>query len=122
MANVASIDEYISTFPEDVQKKLEKVRQIIRKAAPEAAEVIKWSRPAFVGDTILVMFGGFKNHIGFYSTPSSLKAFEDDLTKFNTGKGSIQFPYRQLLPTNLIRKITEYRVWESREKGIMWKS
>ena len=115
-----TLDEYISMFPDNVQKRLESVRQTIRKALPEAREAMKWSKPAFVGETILVMFGGFKNHIGFYTTPSSLKAFEDELTDFKTGKGSVQFPHNEPLPTELITKITEYRDWELREKGVNW--
>lgn len=120
--NPQTIDDYINTFPEEVQERLEKVRQTIHKVVPEAQEDIKWNRPAFVGKTILVMFGGFKNHLGFYTTPSSLEAFEDELADFKTGKGSIQFPHEQPLPTDLIKKITEYRVWESKEKDVKWKS
>lgn len=123
MGKIKSIDEYISTFEKDVQQKLEKVRQTITEAAPEAQEEIKWSRPAYSDDErILVMFGGFKHHIGYYVTPSSLEAFEEELSEFSTGNGSIQFPNDQKLPTDLIRRITEYRVWESREKGVLWKS
>lgn len=119
-ANLQTIDDYIRTFPEEVQERLEKIRQIIHKVVPEAQEDIKWSQPAFVGETILVMFGGFKNHIGFYITPSSLEAFEEELSEFKTGKGSIQFPHDEPLPTELITKMTEYRDWELREKGVKW--
>lgn len=117
-----TIDSYINTFPEDVQKRLQNVRDTIHKTIPEAKEEIKWSRPAFVDDRILVMFAAFKNHIGFYTTPSSLDNFEEELTDFKTGSGSVQFPYDQPLPTELITCITKYRAWESREKGIKWKS
>lgn len=117
-----TIDDYIATFPKDVQEKLQNIRRIIRKAIPNAKEELKWSKPAFVDEQILVMFGGFKNHIGFYSTSSSLQEFEDELANFTTGAGSVQFPYEEPLPTDLITKITQYREWESKEKGVNWKS
>lgn len=119
-SKLKTIDDYIHTFPEEVRERLENVRQTIRKAVPEAQEALKWSRPAFVGETILVMFGGFKNHIGFYTTPSSLEVFEDELSDYKTGKGSVQFPHNEPLPTELITKMTEYRDWELREKGVNW--
>lgn len=117
-----TVDDYIKTFPKDVQEKLQNIRRTIRNAIPNADEDLKWSKPAFVDEQILVMFGGFKNHIGFYSTPSSLKEFEDELTDFTTGAGSVQFLYDEPLPTELITKITQYREWESKEKGVNWKS
>lgn len=117
-----TVDEYIHTFPDDVQKKLKKVRKTIHDAIPDAREELKWNRPAFIGETILVMFGGFKNHVGYYTTPSSLEAFKDELSDYKTGQGSVQFPYDEPLPTELITKIAEYRHWEWTEKGVNWKS
>lgn len=117
-----TIDDYIATFPKDVHPKLESIRQTIHKAIPDAHEELKWSKPAFVDEQILVMFGGFKNHIGFYSTPSSLHEFENELADFKTGSGSVQFAYGKPLPTELITKITKYRNWESKVKGVNWKS
>lgn len=121
-AKPQTIDDYIATFPEEVQQKLESMRQTILKAIPNAEENLKWSRPAFVDERILVMFGGFKNHIGFYSTPSSFREFEDELQVFTTGSGSVQFPYDEPLPTELIIKITQFRDWESKVKEVNWKS
>lgn len=121
-ASPKTIDDYIGTFPEEVRERLENVRQTVQKAVPEAQEDIKWRQPAFIDETILVMFGGFKNHIGFYTTPSSLEFFEDELSEFKTGKGSVQFPHDEPLPTELITKMTQYRDWELREKGVNWMS
>lgn len=121
-STLQTIDDYIRTFPDNVQDKLEKMRQTIHKAVPEAQEDIKWSQPAFVDGTILVMFGGFKNHIGFYTTPSSLEFFKKELIEIKTGKGSIQFSYEEALPTELITKITAYRDWEYKKKGVKWMS
>lgn len=117
-----TIDTYINTFPKEVQERLQTVRETIHLTIPNAQEEMKWSRPAFVDERILVMFAAFKNHIGFYTTPSSLENFKDELSGFKTGRGSVQLPHDHPLPVKLIRKITEYRAWESKEKGVNWKS
>jgi uncharacterized protein YdhG (YjbR/CyaY superfamily) len=121
-ARPQSISEYIHAAPKDAQPKLRQMRACIRKAAPGAGEGIKWGMPAFSHRRILVMFAAFKHHIGFYPTPSAVKAFARDLSKFTTGKGSIQFPLDKPLPLPLIRKITAYRVRESIEKDGKWRS
>lgn len=117
-----SITEYISAAPKSSQKKLREMRACIRTAAPGAEESLKWGMPAFSYQRILVMFAAFKNHIGFYPTPSAVKAFANDLSKFVTGKGSIQFPLERPLPLALIRKITAFRVRESIERDGKWKA
>jgi uncharacterized protein YdhG (YjbR/CyaY superfamily) len=94
----------------------------IRKAAPGATEGLKWGMPAFSYKRILVTFAAFKNHIGFYPTPSAVSAFEEDLAKFVTAKGSIQFPLERPLPLPLIRRITAFRVRESVEQDKKWKT
>ena len=98
------------------------MRACIRKAAPGATESLKWGMPAFSGRRILVMFAAFKHHIGFYPTPSAVKAFAKDLSKFKTAKGSIQFPLERPLPLALIRRITAFRVGESNEEDRKWRS
>ncbi|MGE5845223.1 MAG: iron chaperone, partial [Ignavibacteria bacterium] len=65
-----TIDEYIKTFPEDVQKILQKIRETIKEAAPGAEEAISYQMPTFKLNGNLVHFAGYKNHIGFYPTPS----------------------------------------------------
>lgn len=120
---INTVDDYIGTFSEDVQKKLNELRAEVKAAAPDAHEELKWSRPAYSDDErILVMFAAFQKHIGFYITPSSLQEFAKDLSTYKTGKGSIQFPLGQPLPVSLIRKMTEYRAMESRVMGVKWKS
>jgi uncharacterized protein YdhG (YjbR/CyaY superfamily) len=98
------------------------MHKTIRDAAPGAEEVLKWSMPAFSYKRILVTFAAFKNHIGFYPTPSALKAFEKELSDFVTGPGSIQFPLDKPLPIALIRKITELRVKETLADDKKWRS
>ena len=117
-----SISQYIQTFPKDTQKKLREMLECVRGAAPKAEEGIKWSMPALFYKRILVMFAGFKHHIGFYPTASAMKAFTKNLTKFKTGRGSIQFPLDKPLPKTLIRKITAYRVKEVLQQDGKWRS
>ncbi|MEP6583754.1 MAG: DUF1801 domain-containing protein [Ginsengibacter sp.] len=116
-----NIDEYIQSAPVEVQKKLYEMLACIRKSVPGASESLKWGMPAFSLQRILVTFAVFKNHIGFYPTPSAVKAFEKDLTNYTTAKGSIQFPLSKPLPLSLIRSITKFRAKESREKDSKWK-
>jgi uncharacterized protein YdhG (YjbR/CyaY superfamily) len=117
-----SITEYIHAAPKEAQKKLREIRACIRASAPGAKEGMKWGMPAFSYKRILVTFAAFKHHIGFYPTPSAVKAFEADLSKFVTADASIQFPLEKPLPLPLIRKITEFRVRESMEKDRKWRT
>src|SRR5512134_2358876 len=111
-----TIDEYISTFPEDVQRILNELRQTIREAAPEAKETINYQIPTFTLHGNLVHFAALKNHIGFYPTPSGMEAFSKELSGYKQAKGSVQFPIDQPLPLALIRRIVEYRVKENLER------
>ena len=117
-----NIAEYINAAPKETQKKLREMRACIRKAAPGAEEGLKWGMPAFSYKRILVTFAAFKHHIGFYPTPSAVKAFAYDLSAYKTASGSIQFPLEKPLPVGLIRKITEFRVRESVAKDSKWKN
>lgn len=108
-----SIDDYIAAQPADMQKILQKIRATIRKAAPEAEEAIKYQLPTFVLNGNLVHFGAFKNHIGFYPTPSGTEKFKKQLAKYKAGKGSIQFPLDEPIPYDLITEIVKFRVKES---------
>lgn len=111
-----TIDEYIGTFPEDVQRILEKMRQTIRDAAPEAVEAISYQMPAFKLNGNLVHFAAFKNHVGFYPTPSGIEAFKKELSHYPGAKGSVQFPLDKPIPYDLVKKITLFRVKETLEK------
>jgi len=105
-----TIDEYIKTFPKDVQSILEKMRQTIRKAAPEAVEAISYQMPTFkLNGKNLVYFAAFKNHIGFYPIPSGIEAFKKELSPYKQGKGSVQFPIDKPIPYDLVKKIVIFR-------------
>jgi len=121
-AQPASITEYIKAAPKEAQKKLREMRACIRASAPGAKESLKWGMPAFSHRRILVTFAAHKHHIGFYPTPSAVKAFANDLSKFYTARGSIQFPFEKPLPLPLIRKITAFRVRESVEQDKKWRT
>jgi uncharacterized protein YdhG (YjbR/CyaY superfamily) len=111
-----TMDEYVNTFPEDVQRTLNELRQTIKEAAPEAEETINYQIPTFTLHGNLVHFAALKNHIGFYPTPSGMEAFKKELSAYKGAKGSVQFPIDQPLPLPLIRRIVEYRVKENLER------
>jgi uncharacterized protein YdhG (YjbR/CyaY superfamily) len=113
----ANIDEYIGTFPNNVQEILEKVRMTIQEAAPNATEKISYSMPAFEQNGIVVYFAAFKNHIGLYALPTGHEAFKEELSQYKSGKGSVQFPLSQSMPFELITKIVKFRVKENLEKA-----
>jgi uncharacterized protein YdhG (YjbR/CyaY superfamily) len=108
-----TIDEYIKTFPRDIQKILELVRQAIKNTAPEAEETINYQIPTFKLNDNLVHFAAFKNHIGFYPGSKAIEIFQKELIKYKSSKGAIQFPINKTMPLTLIKKIVRYRVKES---------
>ena len=114
-----TIDDYIKSYPESVQAILEKIRQTIRRVAPEATELISYQMPAFEQNGVLVWFGAFKKHIGFYPKASGIEAFQKELSPYKLSKGSIQFRLDEPIPYDLIEKIVEFRVKAnlSQEKG-----
>jgi uncharacterized protein YdhG (YjbR/CyaY superfamily) len=111
-----NIDIYIASFPEETRKLLEEIRATIRKAAPEAKETINYGMPTFTLKGNLVHFAAFKNHIGFYPTPSGIEAFKKDLSAYEGAKGSVKFPLVKPIPLDLISKIVKFRVKENMEK------
>ena len=112
-ATFNNIDEYIAGFPQDIQKILEQVRATIKQAAPGAEEAIKYAIPTFTLNGNLVHFAAFKNHIGFYATPSGSDAFKKELSVYKTGEGSVQFPINKPMPLDLITRIVKFRVAEN---------
>lgn len=117
-----SIDEYIAEFPADVREMLETIRFTITENAPNAEECINYGMPTFKLEGNLVHFAAYKKHLGFYPGASGVSTFENDLKKFVTSKGAIQFPLDQELPLKLIAKIVKFRVKENLEKAAVKKS
>jgi uncharacterized protein YdhG (YjbR/CyaY superfamily) len=115
------IDAYIASFPKETQKILDQLRATIRKAAPEAEETINYAIPTFTLNGNLVHFAAFKNHIGFYPTPSGIEAFKKELSVYEGAKGSVKFPIEKPLPFDLITEIVKFRIIENKEKNISYK-
>lgn len=111
-----SIDEYISTFPEDVQQKLQSIRSVIKNTAPEAVEKISYQMPTFYLHGNLVHFAAFKHHIGFYPAAKGIEAFNQELSAYKGAKGSVQFPLDKPLPLDLITRIVKFRVEQNMQK------
>jgi uncharacterized protein YdhG (YjbR/CyaY superfamily) len=112
-----TIDEYIASFPPEVQEKLETIRATIRKAAPKAEEAISYMIPTFRLHGNLVHFAAYKKHIGFYPGAGGIAAFEEELAGYETSKGTVQFPLEKRLPLTLITKIVKFRVQQNLDKA-----
>ena len=112
-----SIDEYIATFPPDIQAILQGLRATIRAAAPEAEEKISYQLPTYFLKGNLVHFAAFKSHIGFYPAPSGIEAFQQELAVYKSSKGAVQFPIDKPLPLELVGRIVQFRVRENLEKA-----
>jgi uncharacterized protein YdhG (YjbR/CyaY superfamily) len=111
-----SVEEYIAVFPENIQTVLQQLRNIIKKAAPQAEEVISYNMPAYKLNGILVYFAGYAQHIGFYPTSSGIETFKNEISAYKNSKGAIQFPLGKPLPSALIKKIVLFRVAETARK------
>ena len=112
----SDIDEYISRFPKNIQKRLADVRATIRRAAPEARETIKYGIPTFTLNGILISFAAFKNHLGVYPAPKGSSSFEKQLAVYKRGKSTVQFPFDQPIPLSLLTKIVQLRVKKDQER------
>ncbi len=112
-----TVEEYFATFPASTQKMLEQIRVTIKENAPEAKEVISYNMPAFTLQGMLVYYAAYKEHIGFYPTPSGIEAFKKELSVYNGAKGSVQFPIDKPMPLDLIARIVKYRVEENLDKA-----
>ena len=112
-----TVNQYITQFPPETQKLLQQLRETILATAPDALESISYGMPAYkLNGKPLVYFAGYKNHIGFYATPTGHENFKDELSKYKQGKGSVQFPITEPLPVDLIERIVAFRVSENPAK------
>lgn len=116
MQAFTTVDEYISSFPPATQKLLKQIRATIKKAGPDAEEIISYGMPAYKQNGVLVYFGGFKSHIGLYPTASGVRNFQHELSPYKSSKGAIQFPIDQPMPLDLIKKIVTSRIEENLQK------
>lgn len=116
MKKASNVNEYIAAFPPEVQAVMQQVRAAIKANAPEAEETIAYGMPAYKLNGPLVYFAGYKNHIGFYATPTGHAEFADELSKYKQGKGSVQFPLEEPMPLELMGRIVKFRVGENLAK------
>lgn len=116
-ARFSSIDEYIATFPDEIQIILKELRATIKAAAPEAEEKISYQMPTFALKGNLVHFAAYKNHIGFYPAPHGIEQFKDALSLYESSKGAVRFPIDKPLPLKLISEIVQFRVAENLKKA-----
>ena len=116
-ASFDNVDEYIAMFADDVQFKLQQLRNAIKDAAPDAEETISYRMPAYKQNGALIYFAAYKNHIGFYPTASGISNFTDDFKNYKSSKGAVQFPIDNPLPVALIKKIVKFKVKENIEKA-----
>lgn len=108
---IKTIDEYIATFPQNIQDILEDVRKAIRDSAPDAQEAITYGVPTFKLNGNLVHFAAYKKHLGFYPAGSSaIEAFKTELSNYSLSKGTIRFPLDEPIPLELVKKIVKFRV------------
>ncbi|MCB0570166.1 MAG: DUF1801 domain-containing protein [Phaeodactylibacter sp.] len=111
---IRTVDEYMQGFPAETQELMQQVRKTIREAVPEAEESISYGMPAYkLNGKPLVYFAGYKNHIGFYATPTGHEAFAAELSSYKQGKGSVQFPIDEPMPLGLIERISRFRAHEN---------
>jgi uncharacterized protein YdhG (YjbR/CyaY superfamily) len=110
-------DVYIAQFPDDIQGLLTKIRLTIKSVAPDAQEKISYQIPTFYLNGNLVHFAAWQKHIGFYPGESGIAAFKQELAMYKNAKGSVQFPYNQPIPFDLIAKIVQFRVSENMKKS-----
>lgn len=113
----SSIDQYHAAFPDHIRLLLDEMRTIIKQAAPKAAEVISYNMPAFKMNGVLVYYAGYKEHIGFYPTGGPIVAFKEQLAKYKTSKGAIQFAIDKPIPKKLVKDIVKFRIAEDEERA-----
>ncbi len=115
-----TVDEYIEAAPEHAREKLGELRALLRSVAPNAFEDLKWGQPVLVEKRILFSYAAFKNHLTFMPTGPALAPFQDELSVLKTGKDTIQLPYDQPLPKELIRKVAAFRYRDVMENDARW--
>lgn len=116
----STVEEYYAAAPPVAQEKLHEIRALLKEVAPDAKELIKWGSPVFEEKRILFAISAFKSHFNFMPTRSTLEHFKTELANYKTGTDTIQFPYDQPLPKELIRKIAKFRAKDVRENDARW--
>jgi uncharacterized protein YdhG (YjbR/CyaY superfamily) len=116
-----TVDEYLKAFPPPVRSMLVKIRQTIKKTAPEAEELISYGIAGYKYKGMLIYFAGFTNHVSVYPAPRGAKEFKNELAVYKGGKGTVQFPLDKPLPLGLIQRIVKFRMKANKEKAALKK-
>lgn len=117
MKTYKNIDEYIKNTPKEFTQKVKEIRSISKKLITKGVETIKYGMPTIqLGGKNFIHFAAMKSHLGFYPTPSGVKAFKNELKKkgIDYSKGCIRFPYDKPLPVKIIIKIIKFRLKEEK--------
>ena len=105
------VENYIATFPTEVQQILRQIRKVILQTAPNAVEKVAYGMPGYkLNGKPLVYFAGYAKHVGLYATPVAHEAFANELKGYKQGKGSVQFPLNKPMPFDLIKRIIEFKL------------
>jgi uncharacterized protein YdhG (YjbR/CyaY superfamily) len=112
-----TVDEYIQRHPPEVQPVLQKIRNLIRKTAPEATEVISYQIPGYMYHGMLIFFAAYKNHIAVYPAPRESKEFKKELSAYKGGKGTVQFPIGSPIPFDLVKRIIQFRMKDNEARA-----
>lgn len=116
-AAASDVDEYLARVPKDARVTLEKLRQTIRAAAPKAVEVISYQIPMFKYHGMLAAFAAFKDHCSFFPGAAVIEAHKDELSRYDTSKGTIRFPAGKPLPAALVKKLVKARIKQNEAKA-----
>jgi uncharacterized protein YdhG (YjbR/CyaY superfamily) len=111
--NPETVDEYIAQFIPDVQKTLNEIRSFIKREVPEAMEKISYGIPTFYLNGNLVHFAAFKDHYGFFPSPSGIDQFEKELAPYRSGKGTLRFALDKPIPWTILKKVIRFRIKEN---------
>ncbi|MET0391486.1 MAG: DUF1801 domain-containing protein [Chitinophagaceae bacterium] len=108
-------DQYIKSFPADVQKILRQVQATLRKAVPGAEEVISYQIPAFKRNGWIFYYSAYQNHFSLSCPPpfTVFDVFKKELSAYKLSKSTIQFPYDQPVPVKLISDMAKYRAGQT---------
>jgi uncharacterized protein YdhG (YjbR/CyaY superfamily) len=115
------VEGYILSKPPKARQRLTELRRLLRQAAPDASEVLKWGKPAFIEDGILFQYAALKNHISLHPTPSVIDALRDQLQSYEISQNTIRFSQDHPIPEELVLQVAFLRLSQKIEQGLGWK-
>lgn len=111
MKKYTTVAEYMQDIPAQTIERIDELQAAIKAAVPKAEEVISYNMPAYkLNGKVLVYFAAYAKHVGFYPTASPMEVFAEELSKYKTSKGAVQFPLDKKMPAALVKKIVKYRI------------